>query len=88
MKKNRPRKFCTTKDTKGAKDFLNTEHRTLFQRTKMTSYKCTICGYVYDPSKGDPDNGVQPGTTFDQLPDDWVCPECGAGKDQFEAVED
>lgn len=50
-------------------------------------YKCVLCGYVYDPAAGDPDNGVAAGTTFSDLPDDWVCPECGVGKDQFEAVE-
>lgn len=50
----------------------------------MDRYKCTICGYIYDPEKGDPDNGVEPGTPFEKLPDDWVCPECGATKDAFE----
>lgn len=53
----------------------------------MTKYKCLLCGYIYDPAKGDPDNGVDPGTPFDQIPDDWVCPECGAGKDDFEPAE-
>ncbi len=51
---------------------------------KMDKYVCQVCGYVYDPAKGDPDNGVEPGTTFEELPDDWVCPVCGAAKDQFE----
>ena len=50
----------------------------------MTKYVCTVCGWVYDPEKGDPDNGVNPGTPFEQVPDDWVCPEGGVGKDQFE----
>jgi len=50
----------------------------------MSRYVCTVCGYIYDPAKGDPDNGIAPGTGFEQLPEDWVCPECGAGKDQFE----
>ncbi|OGV55659.1 MAG: Rubredoxin [Lentisphaerae bacterium GWF2_44_16] len=49
----------------------------------MQKYVCDVCGYVYDPAKGDPDNGVKPGTTFEALPADWVCPECGAGKDEF-----
>lgn len=52
---------------------------------KMTKYVCRVCGYVYDPSKGDPDSGIEPGTKFEDLPDDWVCPVCGAGKDQFDA---
>ena len=49
----------------------------------MDKYVCNICGYVYDPATGDPDNGVKPGTSFDDLPDDWVCPVCGAAKDEF-----
>ena len=49
-------------------------------------YKCTVCGYIYDPEKGDPDNGVSPGTAFETLPADWVCPVCGVGKDQFEPI--
>lgn len=53
----------------------------------MKKYKCTVCGYIYDPEKGDPDSGVQPGTAFKDLPDDWTCPECGVGKDQFEVEE-
>ena len=47
-------------------------------------FRCMVCGYVYDPDQGDPDNGVEAGTAFDALPDDWVCPVCGASKEQFE----
>jgi len=50
----------------------------------MEKYVCTVCGYVYDPEKGDSDSGVQPRTPFDKLPDNWVCPVCGADKTQFE----
>ncbi len=53
---------------------------------KMAKYKCTVCGYVYDPELGDPDGGIKPGTPFEEIPDDWVCPVCGASKDQFEKV--
>ena len=49
----------------------------------MKKYVCMICGYVYDPAAGDPHNGVPPGTAFEDLPDDWVCPQCGASKDKF-----
>ena len=49
----------------------------------MQRYACNACGYVYDPEAGDPDNGIEPGTAFADLPDDWVCPECGVGKDEF-----
>ena len=52
----------------------------------MKKYKCLICGYIYDPAVGDHDNGIAAGTAFEDLPDDWVCPECGAGKDEFEPV--
>ena len=50
----------------------------------MQRWTCTICQYVYDPDKGDPENGVAPGTPFEQIPEEWVCPICGAGKDVFE----
>jgi rubredoxin len=50
----------------------------------MDRYVCTICGYVYDPELGDPDNGVEPGTKWEDVPDDWECPVCGASKDDFE----
>ena len=53
------------------------------EEEKMDKYVCNVCGYVYDPEKGDPDNGVPPGTKFEDLPDDWVCPLCGAGKQDF-----
>ena len=49
----------------------------------MTKYVCKICSYVYDPEQGDPSTGIEPGTKFEDLPDDWVCPECGATKEQF-----
>jgi len=54
------------------------------EEEKMSKYVCKVCGYVYDPENGDPDGGIEPGTKFEDLPDDWVCPVCGAGKDQFE----
>jgi rubredoxin len=53
---------------------------------QMVPYKCLVCGYIYDPKVGDPTAGILPGVEFDALPDDWVCPECGAGKDQFVKV--
>ncbi|HBL18075.1 MAG TPA: rubredoxin [Elusimicrobia bacterium] len=52
----------------------------------MDKYKCTVCDWVYDPAVGDPTQGVKPGTKFEDLPDTWICPECGVGKDQFEKV--
>jgi len=54
---------------------------------KMVKYKCIVCGYVYDPELGDPDGGIKPGTPFEEIPDDWVCPVCGADKSEFERTE-
>jgi rubredoxin len=51
----------------------------------MKQFTCQVCGYVYDPAAGDPDAGVAPGTAFENLPDSWVCPVCGAGQDMFES---
>lgn len=53
----------------------------------MQSYRCTVCNYIYNPAVGDTSQGVAAGTHFGQLPAEWVCPECGAGKDLFEPVE-
>lgn len=50
----------------------------------MSKYRCTVCGYIYDPAIGDPDEGIDAGTGFNNVPDDWVCPECGADKSFFE----
>lgn len=50
----------------------------------MKNYVCDPCGYVYNPVEGDPDNGIAPGTSFEDLPEDWVCPICGMGKEVFE----
>ena len=55
--------------------------------SKMAKYECTVCGYVYDPELGDPDGGIKPGTPFEKIPDDWVCPVCGASKDKFEKIK-
>lgn len=49
----------------------------------MDKYECSICGYVYDPAAGDPDNGVAPGTKFEDVSEEWVCPVCGAPKSEF-----
>jgi hydroxylamine reductase len=54
----------------------------------MKKYRCLVCGYVYNPEKGDPDGGIAPGTAFEDLPDDWICPVCGAGKNLFEPMEE
>jgi rubredoxin len=55
--------------------------------TTMAKYECLVCGYIYDPAKGDPDGKIKPGTPFEAIPDDWTCPVCGVGKDQFKKVE-
>jgi flavin reductase (DIM6/NTAB) family NADH-FMN oxidoreductase RutF/rubredoxin len=56
--------------------------------SKMAKYECTVCGYIYDPQLGDPDGGIKPGTPFEEIPDGWVCPVCGAAKDQFKKVQE
>ena len=56
-------------------------------KPRMPKYECTVCGYIYDPELGDPDGGIKPGTPFEEIPDDWVCPVCGVSKDQFEKIE-
>ena len=53
----------------------------------MEKWKCTLCDYVYDPAVGDPDGGIAPGTAFEDIPDGWVCPWCGASKDKFKKME-
>lgn len=53
----------------------------------MSKYKCQVCGYIYDPKLGDPDGNISPGTPWEKLPDDWVCPVCGATKDQFDKLD-
>lgn len=52
----------------------------------MAKWECVACGYIYDPEVGDPDNGIEEGTSFDELPEDWTCPVCGVGKDMFEEL--
>jgi len=53
---------------------------------QMAKYRCTVCNYIYDPVLGDPDSNIKPGTPFEEIPDDWVCPVCGAGKSEFERM--
>jgi rubredoxin len=53
----------------------------------MQKYICTVCGYEYDPEAGDPDGDIEPATPFESIPDDWVCPVCGASTEEFEPVE-
>ena len=69
------------------RDDLN-EHKPITNNTRnMAKYVCDLCGYEYDPAVGDPDNGVAPGTAFENIPADWVCPLCGAGKEDFSPVK-
>ena len=53
----------------------------------MKKYICTVCEYIYDPAQGDPESGIEPGTAFEDIPDDWTCPHCGVGKEDFEPYE-
>jgi len=56
------------------------------EKVTMDKYQCSVCGYIYDPAKGDPDGGIKPGTRFEDIPDDWTCPVCGAEKSQFKKL--
>jgi flavin reductase (DIM6/NTAB) family NADH-FMN oxidoreductase RutF/rubredoxin len=80
VKRGRASKNAPTYQVTAERDQPRTEQG---RNETMQNYVCEVCGYVYDPEQGDPDNGIEPGTTFEDLPDDWVCPVCGAGKDQF-----
>ena len=55
--------------------------------SKASKYECSVCGYIYDPELGDPDGGIKPRTPFEELPGDWVCPVCGASKNEFRRIE-
>ncbi len=56
--------------------------------SKAKKYRCIVCGHVYDPAVGDPEGGIAPGTAFEDISNDWICPECGATKADFEAMDD
>jgi rubredoxin len=64
---------------------IQIQHKIL-RRKSMEKWECTACGFIYDPEKGDPENGVEPGTLFEDLPDNWVCPQCGVGKEYFQKM--
>jgi len=67
-----------------------TEYKSIMELKEdmyMDKYICNVCGYVYDPEVGDPDAGIEPGTPFEDIPEDWVCPLCGVSKENFEIVK-
>jgi flavin reductase (DIM6/NTAB) family NADH-FMN oxidoreductase RutF/rubredoxin len=72
-----PKLIKTTKDKK------DTPQKEVPEKKAGPRWRCTVCGYIYDPAAGDPDSGIAPGTAFEDIPDDWVCPICGVGKDDF-----
>ena len=73
---------------KNAPHYIGEEEKNETKTEKSTGkkYRCRVCGYIYDPEVGDPDGGIAPGTPFEEIPDDWVCPVCGAAKSDFEEV--
>ncbi len=78
-------KVLKGKAPKTAPTYFNYKQKIITKEVKtMKKYVCTVCGYVYDPEAGDPDSGIDPGTSFEDIPDDWVCPVCGVSKDMFE----
>lgn len=74
-------------EVEGNRKFPEQPKSKILEVIKMEKYRCIACGYVYDPEEGDPISGIEPGTAFEDLPQDWICPMCGVGKDQFEVVE-
>ncbi len=74
------------KSPKTAPTYIAEEPKNADKEDKMKKYRCVVCGYIYNPEKGDPDGGIAPGTPFEEIPDDWVCPVCGASKANFEEV--
>ena len=77
-----------TAGSTGGAAVLVTGARMAAETTTKQLYICTSCGFIYDPDEGDPDGGVPPGTAFDDIPDDWFCPVCGARKADFEPYEE
>ena len=63
-------------------------YNSILKEMCMKKYVCTVCNWVYDPEKGDPEGGVLPGTPFEDIPYDWICPLCGVGKDDFEELDE
>ena len=61
--------------------------RVMARSEQLKKYRCTVCGYIYDPAVGDPEGDIKPGTAFEELPDTWVCPVCGVGKEDFEPAD-
>ena len=89
----KPLTYAYYHDIKGGKTAKNaptyikeTERNKKTKGDKMEKFKCMVCGYVYDPEKGDSEHGIEPGTAFKDIPNSWTCPVCGAGKDQFEEI--
>ncbi len=79
----RPRALCPIKATRLSSAVSIRPGKDFFMKT----YMCVICGFIYDEAKGLPDEGIPPGTTWEDIPMNWKCPECGAGKEDFEMVE-
>jgi rubredoxin/flavin reductase (DIM6/NTAB) family NADH-FMN oxidoreductase RutF len=72
--------------SKNAPTFANKTPEKKEGEISMKKYQCTVCGYIYDPAAGDPDSGIKPGTAFESIPADWICPVCGVTKEQFEPI--
>lgn len=77
--------FVANPNSRAAQDFSENTNK---NRTVMKKYRCVVCGWVYDPAIGDADSGIAPNTPFEDIPEEWVCPLCGVGKEDFEPVEE
>lgn len=81
------RSYCITLRLLASRPYYKRTNQ-LKKKKIMKKYVCDVCGWIYDPEVGDPDSGIEPGTAFEDIPEDWVCPECGVGKEDFSVVED
>ena len=79
--------FLVAEEYSRQKFFIGTDYSILCMGTDIDCFECLVCGYIYDPEAGDPVGGIPSGVKFFSLPDDWLCPECSAGKDEFALVE-
>lgn len=77
----------TANHTENKRHYSVKSYYSLKKKEIMKKYICEVCGYIYDPAIGDPDSGIEPGTAFEDIPEDWVCPICGVGKDDFKVEE-
>ncbi|MFC0878153.1 flavin reductase [Saccharicrinis sp. FJH2] len=86
LKKEREEREEEQRRSENQEDKKDVSDNNTTEEKEENGAQCLVCGYIYDPEKGDPDGGIPPGTPFEDIPDDWICPNCGATKDMFEVI--